>query len=103
VVGTTRCLSPDGHSVRYEVHGPLFFGSSNDLMERFEYAIDPRMVTIDFSKSQIWDVSTVAVLDSIASKYRRHDAVVHYIGLDERSRDFHARFSGNLDLTSTAD
>ena len=68
VVGTTRSLSPDGHSVRYEVHGPLFFGSSNDLIERFEYARDPRMVTIDFSKSQIWDVSTVAVLDSIASK-----------------------------------
>jgi SulP family sulfate permease len=96
VVATTRRVAPDGQSVRYEVHGPLFFGSSNDLIERFEYASDPCMVTIDFSKSQIWDASTVAVLDSIASRYQRHDAVVQYIGLDERSRDFHARLSGWL-------
>ena len=98
VIGTTRSVSADGQSVRYEVHGPLFFGSSNDLVERFEYASDPCVVMIDFSKSQIWDASTVAALDSIESKYRRRDAVVHYTGLDERSRAFHARLSGNLNV-----
>ena len=28
VIRTTRTLSDDGQSVRYEVHGPLFFASS---------------------------------------------------------------------------
>ncbi|BFG80397.1 SulP family inorganic anion transporter [Paraburkholderia terrae] len=98
VIRTTRTMSSDEQSVRYEVHGPLFFGSSNDLVDRFEYASDPRTVIIDFSKSQIWDASTVAALDSIEVKYRKHDIEVQFTGLDERSRAFHARLSGNLNV-----
>jgi sulfate permease, SulP family len=98
VISTTRTMSADGQSARYEVHGPLFFGSSNDLVDRFEYATDPRLVVIDFSKSQIWDASTVAALDSIQMKYRQHDIAVVFTGLDERSRAFHARLSGNLNV-----
>jgi SulP family sulfate permease len=98
VIRTTRTVSADGQSVRYEVHGPLFFGSSNDLADRFDYAGDPHGVVIDFSKSQIWDASTVAALDSIEMKYRQHDIAVQFIGLDERSRAFHARLSGNLNV-----
>ncbi|WP_248323725.1 MULTISPECIES: SulP family inorganic anion transporter [unclassified Caballeronia] len=96
VIRTTRAVSDDGDSVRYEVHGPLFFGSSNDLVDQFEYDADPRSVVIDFAKSQVWDASTVAVLDSIESKYRQRDVAVQFVGLDERSRAFHARLSGNL-------
>jgi SulP family sulfate permease len=98
VIRTTRTVSADEQSVRYEVHGPLFFASSNDLVDRFEYASDPRTVIIDFSKSQIWDASTVAALDSIEAKYRQHHIDVQFTGLDERSRAFHARLSGNLNV-----
>lgn len=98
VIRTTRTLAADEQSVHYEVHGPLFFGSSNDLVDRFDYAIDPRKVTIDFSKSQIWDASTVAALDSIEVKYRQHKIAVEFVGLDERSRAFHERLSGNLNV-----
>jgi SulP family sulfate permease len=98
VIQIVRTLSADGRSVRYEVQGPLFFGSSNDLVERFEYASDPHMVCIDFTMSQIWDASTVAALDSIQTKYRQHQIDVKFTGLDERSRAFHARLSGNLNV-----
>ncbi len=98
VISTARTVSADGQSVRYEVHGPLFFGSSNDLVDRFEYASDPRAVVIDFSKSQIWDASTVAALDAIEVKYRQHKIAVQFDGLDDRSRAFHARLSGNLNV-----
>ena len=48
------------------VHGPLFFGSSNDLVERFSYGADPKRVLIRiFTHSQIWDASSVAALDLI--------------------------------------
>ena len=98
VIGTTRSVSPDGTSVRYEVQGPLFFGSSNDLVDRFEYASDPHAVVIDFTRSQIWDASTVAALDSIEVKYRQRGIAVQFCGLDDRSRAFHARLSGNLNV-----
>ncbi|TSH90667.1 SulP family inorganic anion transporter [Verticiella sediminum] len=96
VVRADRILDEDGRSVRYEVHGPLFFGSSNDLVERFAYAADPVSVQVDFSASQIWDASTVAALDAIEAKYRDHGKTVSFVGLDARSRAFHERLTGRL-------
>lgn len=96
VIRVDRTVSGDGAAVRYDVHGPLFFGSSNDLVERFSYAADPAEVTVDLTHSQIWDASTVAALDSIETKYRQHGATVSFDGLDERSADFHQRLSGRL-------
>ena len=77
--------------------GPLFFGSSNDLVEQFSYGVDPDRVVVDFSASQIWDASTVAVLDSIQSKYAAHGAAVEFVGLDERSTVLHGRLTGKLE------
>jgi SulP family sulfate permease len=96
VIRAERILSHDGLSVRYDVHGPLFFGSSNDLVERFSYGADPRSVAIDLTHSQIWDASSVAALDSIATKYRELGASVTFTGLDPRSSAFHARLTGQL-------
>ncbi|GAA2537181.1 SulP family inorganic anion transporter [Microbacterium mitrae] len=95
VVTLTRQVS--GTSVAYAVHGPLFFGSSNDLVEQFSYAEDPAEVTVDFSAAQIWDASTVAALDSVETKYREHDITVHFVGLDSRSTQFHERLRGMLE------
>lgn len=96
VVRVERSLSEDGASVRYDVHGPLFFGSSNDLVERFSYGIDPKRVVIDLTHSQIWDASTVAALDSIEARYADHGATVNFTGLDARSASFHEKLSGTL-------
>jgi SulP family sulfate permease len=78
------------------VTGPLFFGSSNDLVDRFAYSDDPAAVVIDLGRAQIWDASTVAALDSIETKYRDHGATVTIEGLDERSSGFHRRLTGRL-------
>jgi SulP family sulfate permease len=96
VIRAQRTLSDDGLSVRYEVHGPLFFGSSNDLVERFCYGADPKAVAIDLTHSQIWDASSVAALDSIETRYRAHGATVSLTGLDPRSSSFHERLTGRL-------
>jgi SulP family sulfate permease len=96
VVTVKRTLSIDEETVHYDVTGPLFFGSSNDLVERFSYALDPKNVTINLSAAQIWDASTVAALDSIETKYRNRGATVTIEGLDERSTAFHGRLSGHL-------
>ncbi|MCT4702285.1 SulP family inorganic anion transporter [Enterobacteriaceae bacterium H20N1] len=96
VVRAERQLSEDGQSVRYTVTGPLFFASSNDLFEHFRYADDPQKITIDLSQAQIWDASTVAVLDAIETRYQRYDGQVNIVGLDIRSAGFHERLSGKL-------
>ncbi|GAA1489118.1 SulP family inorganic anion transporter [Brachybacterium sacelli] len=83
-------------TAQYTVRGPLFFGSSNDLVEQFSYAEDPPQVTVDFSAAQIWDASTVAVLDSVQTKYAEHDIDVRFLGLDEHSTRFHGRLTGTL-------
>jgi SulP family sulfate permease len=96
VVQVNRVMDPDGRSVRYEVRGPLFFGSSNDLVEHFSYASDPAEITVDLTHAQIWDASTVASLDSIVAKYEGLGGTVTFEGLDERSTAFHGRLSGRL-------
>jgi sulfate permease, SulP family len=96
VISVDRTLADDGATVRYEVTGPLFFGSSNDLVDQFSYADDPTSVTIDLSRAQIWDASTVAALDSIETKYSDHGATVAIVGLDERSTGFHRRLTGQF-------
>ena len=97
VIRAERTLSDDGLSVRYDVHGPLFFGSSNDLVERFSYGDRSRPRSRStLTHSQIWDASTVAALDSIETKYRERGATVVFSGLDQRSSAFHERLTGQL-------
>jgi len=96
VISVERMPASDGASVRYAVRGPLFFGSSNDLVEHFRYAEDPASVVIDLGAAQIWDASTVAALDSIAARYERRGATISITGLDARSERFHGRLSGYL-------
>jgi SulP family sulfate permease len=96
VIRADRTLSDDGDAVRYDIHGPLFFASSNDLVEHFRYAADPARVVIDLTHSQIWDASSVAALDAIQTKYRDHGSSVAFTGLDARSSAFHERLTGQL-------
>ena len=49
VITVDRVLSDDGTLASYTVNGPLFFGSSNDLVDRFAYAEDPARVRIDLT------------------------------------------------------
>ncbi|HEX2732216.1 MAG TPA: SulP family inorganic anion transporter [Polyangiaceae bacterium] len=97
VIDARRTLHADGGAVRYDVHGPVFFASSGQLVERFAYAEDPPLVSVDFTHAQIWDASSVAALDRIESRYRQLGTAVTFSGLDARSREFYGRLTGQLD------
>ncbi|OAT79028.1 transporter [Mangrovibacter phragmitis] len=96
VIHAERQLDEAGQTVYYQVRGPLFFASSNDLFEHFNYADDPQNVVIDLTHAQIWDASTVAALDAIEHRYQKHGCQVSFEGLDMRSSEFHARLSGKV-------
>ncbi|WP_442544205.1 SulP family inorganic anion transporter [Arthrobacter sp. KN11-1C] len=94
-------LELNGRTVAsYTVDGELFFASSNDLYTQFDYAKDSSggidHVVIDLHASHIWDASTVAVLDSVTEKYRRHGREVELIGLNAASVRMRERLAGKL-------
>ncbi|MEV7133711.1 SulP family inorganic anion transporter [Arthrobacter sp. NPDC093128] len=91
----------NGESVAtYTVDGELFFASSNDLYTQFEYARDSAptvdRVIIDLHASHLWDASTIAVLDAVTEKYRRHGREVELIGLNSASVQMRERLAGKL-------
>src|SRR5690554_5480352 len=93
----TRTLveGADGETVaHYRVDGELLFASSNDLTTQFEYTEDPERVVVDLSASHIWDVSSVAALDAIVTKYAQHGKTVTIEGMNEATARFHGRLSG---------
>ncbi len=98
LVTMTREVADDGEHVTYEVHGELFFASSNDLVYQFQYADDPHWVVIDLSGAHLWDASTVAALDAIIYKYEQRGQSVDVLGLNKYSRDLRARLDGRIPL-----
>ena len=95
LVEVTSVLDPDGTRV-HQVHGALFFASSNELCTQFDPAGDPTRVRIDLSQAQVWDASTVAALDAITHKYALRGKSVEIVGLDGHSADRYERHSGQL-------
>jgi SulP family sulfate permease len=85
-----------GDRAHYRVTGELFFASSNDLYAQFDYAGDPDRVVIDLTDAHVWDASTVAALDAVTTKYRRHGSEVEVRGLNEASAAMYERLSGSL-------
>src|SRR5699024_5166056 len=86
----------DREVAHYAVEGQLLFASSNDLTTLFEYSDDPDRVIIDFTKSHIWDASTVAALDTSETKYEQHGKSVEFVGMNDYTTAFHARLTGGL-------
>ncbi|MBT2453648.1 SulP family inorganic anion transporter [Streptomyces sp. ISL-86] len=89
----TAVTDPDGGQVVYAVSGQLFFASSNELVERFDYAGDPDNVVIDLSGAHVWDASTVATLDAIEHRYAQRGKTVEITGLNEASARLHGSLS----------
>jgi SulP family sulfate permease len=94
-------LDINGENVAtYTVDGELFFASSNDLYTQFEYALDAEphisRVVVDLHASHLWDASTIAVLDAVTEKYRRHGREVELIGLNSASIQMRERLAGKL-------
>ncbi len=53
----------------YELHGPLFFGSTSFFLELFDPQNDPDEVVIEFKHSRVADHSGLEVIDVLADRY----------------------------------
>lgn len=81
----TSVASPDGAARTYTIEGQLFFASTEDFSAAFDFKEALDRVTIDVSRAYIWDISSVAALDTVVLKFRREGAEVEIVGLNEAS------------------
>lgn len=61
----------------YEIYGPLFFGSVEMFMTKFDVANDPEEVVIDFAESRIMDQSAIEAINKLAARYQKNGTTIH--------------------------
>lgn len=69
----------------YDIRGQIFFSSSERFYHFFNFQENVKLVVIDLTHSHIWDVTSVAMLDSVVQKFRNHGIDVQVQGLNEAS------------------
>ncbi|KZY49531.1 SulP family inorganic anion transporter [Sulfitobacter sp. KE29] len=83
---TTRESVTEKGAKVYEIHGPLFFGSSDGFAELFDVENDPEVVIVDFADSRVVDQSALQAIEAMAAKY---EAAGKRLQLRHLSRDCH--------------
>ena len=66
---------------RYEISGPLFFGSATEFSQSFTPRDDRADVYIDFSNSRVADHSGLEAIDALAERYTSMDKRLHLLHL----------------------
>ncbi|MEU3306481.1 SulP family inorganic anion transporter [Nocardiopsis sp. NPDC006832] len=93
----TSVLDPEGGTRVYTVSGEVFFASTGELVECFDYTEQGlTKVVVDLSGAHVWDSSAVAALDQVSEHFRRHGVQVQITGLNEPSAKLHTELSGTL-------
>ncbi|WP_017388227.1 SulP family inorganic anion transporter [Acinetobacter calcoaceticus] len=75
----------EGETRVYDLRGQIFFSSSEKFMQGFNFKEDVKEVIIDLTHSHIWDVTSVAMLDSAINKFQKNGIKVTVRGLNEAS------------------
>ena len=68
----------------YDMYGPLFFGSTQAFMSKFDVDGDPREVVVDFKDSRVMDHSGIEAINKLTAKYETKGK---HIRLRHLSRD----------------
>ncbi|ADZ91707.1 SulP family inorganic anion transporter [Marinomonas mediterranea] len=74
---------PNNNKRTYKVIGQVFFASSEQFTNSFDFKEVIEHVTIDLSEAHFWDITAVSALDKVVIKFRREGAEVDIIGMNE--------------------
>lgn len=85
-------LNEENDTRIYNVHGQIFFNSSDRFVEYFDFKEAVDKVVIDLTHAHFWDISAVFALDKVVIKFRREGADVELIGQNEASATIIDRF-----------
>ena len=81
----------------YEVIGQVFFASSEQFVESFDFKEVVGKVVIDLSNAHFWDITAVSTLDKVVIKFRREGAEVEIIGMSEATETIVDKFGVHND------
>jgi SulP family sulfate permease len=70
----------------YSIIGQVFFASSDQFAQSFDFKEVLDEVTIDLSQAHFWDITSVAALDKVVIKFRREGAEVNVIGMNQATQ-----------------
>ncbi|MFY0642348.1 MAG: SulP family inorganic anion transporter [Bermanella sp.] len=79
----------------YELHGPLFFGSTSYFLELFDPKNDPLNVVIEFKHSRVADHSGLEVIDTLAERYNKEGKTLSLKHLSPECRTLLSK-AGNM-------
>lgn len=89
----TSELSADGNTRTYALSGQVFFASSDQFAEAFDFKEVLDRVVINVTQAHFWDISAIGTLDKAIIKFRREGTLVEVIGLNEASASMVERFA----------
>jgi len=78
-------LSADGRTRTYEIHGQLFFASTEALQDAIEFKDTATHIIFDLTHAHVWDISGIALLDKAVLRLKRGGADVEVVGINEAS------------------
>ncbi|WP_444998369.1 SulP family inorganic anion transporter [Aliikangiella sp. IMCC44359] len=85
IIYASKSVNEKGSKV-YMLHGPLFFGSTQNFQDIFSPRTDPDDVIVDFADARVYDHSAIEAIDSLAERYERNGKTLHYRHLSPECR-----------------
>lgn len=81
----------------YQVVGQVFFASSEQFIESFDFKEAIGKVVIDLTHAHFWDITAVSSLDKIVIKFKREGAEVEIVGVSEATETIVDKFGVHND------
>ncbi|GAA5133337.1 SulP family inorganic anion transporter [Thalassotalea piscium] len=81
----------------YQVIGQVFFASSEQFVDSFDFKEVMNKVVIDLTNAHFWDITAVSTLDKVVIKFRREGAEVEIIGMSEATATIVDKFGVHND------
>jgi len=101
-IRTRKHIDIHGNKI-YEVYGPLFFGSADHFIEKFNPQEDPARIIIDFKESRVVDMTAIDTLHKLTAKYAARDKYVVLRHLSEDCRRLLANAVGVIEVNVEED
>lgn len=81
----------------YRVVGQVFFASSENFIDSFDFKEAVDKVVIDLTNAHFWDITAVSSLDRVVIKFRREGAEVELVGMNAATETVVDKFAVHND------
>jgi SulP family sulfate permease len=93
----------NAEETRYEIEGPLFFGSATEFSQCFTPKEDRDDVYIDFANSRVADHSGLEAIEALAERYTSAGKRLHLLHLSSDCRLLLKRAKGMVEVNVLED